>query len=170
MTVLFRNKILVFNAPLTANTTKPPDLIKQRELHFDQTPQTFSILQTGEIMTGGAHGYCIYGINSPNPVLVLHKSQNNAMSQSLLHQAPGTAPMEALLCYELEPYQEFLLCFSKFGIYITYDGKRARQSEIMWPSQVLMLLWNLIRNFNFKAERNTRVRTGQYESDFNCLL
>ena len=58
------------------------------------------------------------------------------MSQSLLHQAPGTAPMEALLCYELEPYQEFLLCFSKFGIYISYDGKRARQSEIMWPSQV----------------------------------
>ena len=61
------------------------------------------------------------------------------MSQSLLHQAPGTAPMEALLCYELEPYQEFLLCFSKFGIYISYDGKRARQSEIMWPSQVCFL-------------------------------
>ena len=92
-------------------------------------------------------GYCIYGINSPNPVLVLHKSQNNAMSQSLLYQAPGTAPMEALLCYELEPYQEFLLCFSKFGIYITYEGKRARQSEIMWPSQVKYKLYCIILGF-----------------------
>ena len=44
--------------------------------------------------------------------------------------------MNALCCVDLGPeYQTFLLCFSKFAIYITYDGERARQSEIMWPTQ-----------------------------------
>jgi len=48
-----------------------------------------------------------------------------------------TTQMDALFSYDIESYQEFLLCFSKFGLYVTYDGKRSRQSEIMWPSQVI---------------------------------
>ena len=54
VTVLFRNKIIVFNATLMPQQTKQPELVKQRELYFDQTPQTFTILKTGEIMTGSS--------------------------------------------------------------------------------------------------------------------
>lgn len=60
---------------------------------------------------------------------------NNAMSSLL--RPPMTTQMDALFSYDIESYQEFLLCFSKFGLYVTYDGKRSRQSEIMWPSQVI---------------------------------
>ena len=46
-------------------------------------------------------------------------------------------PMDALCSVDLGVEQkEHLLCFSKFGIYVNYDGERSRQSEIMWPSEV----------------------------------
>ena len=73
--------------------------------------------------------------NDPwQPSYVLHVNMNNAMSSLL--RPPMTTQMDALFSYDIESYQEFLLCFSKFGLYVTYDGKRSRQSEIMWPSQV----------------------------------
>jgi len=45
--------------------------------------------------------------------------------------------MHALCCFDLGSEQkEYLLCFSKFAIYVNYEGERSRQSEIMWPSEV----------------------------------
>ena len=45
--------------------------------------------------------------------------------------------MNALCCFDLGSEQkEYLLCFSKFAIYVNYEGERSRQSEIMWPSEV----------------------------------
>lgn len=45
-------------------------------------------------------------------------------------------PMNALCCFDLGSEQkEYLLCFSKFAIYVNYEGERSRQSEIMWPSE-----------------------------------
>lgn len=31
--------------------------------------------------------------------------------------------------------KEFLLCFNTCGIYVTPDGKRSRNREVMWPAQ-----------------------------------
>ena len=68
---------------------------------------------------------------------LLHVQQPCPMSNLLKSTTPPHGPhMDALFVYDYEQYQEYLLCFSKFGVYVTYDGKRARQSELMWPSQV----------------------------------
>ena len=69
---------------------------------------------------------------------------------SSLLRPPMTTQMDALFSYDIESYQEFLLCFSKFGLYVTYDGKRSRQSEIMWPSQVKKYVINKILHKNIQ--------------------
>ena len=70
------------------------------------------------------------------PSYLLHVENRKSRLSTLLSNPVMQERMNALCCVDLGPeYQTFLLCFSKFAIYITYDGERARQSEIMWPTQ-----------------------------------
>ena len=52
LTILYRNKIVIFDTPLWNESSL--QLVKRREIPFDQTPQVISILSTGELMTGNS--------------------------------------------------------------------------------------------------------------------
>ena len=52
LTILYRNKIVIFDTPLWNESSL--QLVKRREISFDQTPQVISILSTGELMTGNS--------------------------------------------------------------------------------------------------------------------
>ena len=52
LTILYRNKIVIFDTPLWNESSL--QLVKRREIPFDQTPQVISILSAGELMTGNS--------------------------------------------------------------------------------------------------------------------
>lgn len=98
-----------------------------------------------QLIIGSQSGFTLYRLDNIQtkvfaPVHLLH-IQNVESSLSTLLSNPSLAhPMDALCCVDLGvEYQEYLLCFSKFGIYVSYQGERARQSEIMWPTQLRIL-------------------------------
>ena len=54
MTILFRNKLMVFESQFCSNPMNPLELVKGREIPFDHTPQVVNILSNKEIITGSS--------------------------------------------------------------------------------------------------------------------
>ena len=92
------------------------------------------------LIVGSQGGFTLYELKPTNvfsPTHLLHVENVESPLSTLLNNSSLAHPMDALCCVDLgAEYQEYLLCFSKFGIYVTYSGERARQSEIMWPTQL----------------------------------
>ena len=123
-----------------------PHYKKIKEILLDFQPQFMSITSGNGngpyVCIGSTGGFSLYNLGSGGrvfqPTHLLHVQNVQCPLSTLLSNPSLSNPMDALCCVDLGPeYQEFLLCFSKFGIYVTYSGERARQSEIMWTTQAL---------------------------------
>jgi hypothetical protein len=119
---------------------------KIQEICLNSQPQFMSLTSLSpdnppELLMGSQEGFTIHHLSNQSyasgpPRTLLHVKNTESSLTTLLSNPSLTHPMDALCCVDLGPeYKEFLLCFSKFGIYVSYTSERARQSEIMWPTQ-----------------------------------
>lgn len=147
LTVVARKTIFCYE--VTFDVNQIPIVKHKQEISLDFIPQFIHQSDNSPfIVVGSTLGFSfypttwfvskgtIYGpAEETRPKHLLSVKQDSALStlldNQLLHQ-----PMDALCSVDLgDAHGEFLLCFTKFGIYVNYEGERSRQAEIMWPSQ-----------------------------------
>uniref|UniRef100_H2Z2Y1 non-specific serine/threonine protein kinase n=1 Tax=Ciona savignyi TaxID=51511 RepID=H2Z2Y1_CIOSA len=51
-------------------------------------------------------------------------------------------PAVDALCAVVVSSKECLLCFSTCGVYVSWDGRRSRQQELMWPAPPTAIVYN----------------------------
>ncbi|CBY09743.1 unnamed protein product [Oikopleura dioica] len=124
--------VLVYEMfPSTELRTSLPRYRKVKEIPCDVHVQFLEVF-LDRVCIGTETGVTLYSLQGA-PALPLLNTQNN---NHPLYQLLNYRPMELLAVVDLSPvYEEFLVCTSSFGIYISPDGtNRSRQSEIMWTS------------------------------------
>uniref|UniRef100_A0A914VK29 Uncharacterized protein n=1 Tax=Plectus sambesii TaxID=2011161 RepID=A0A914VK29_9BILA len=101
---------------------------KVRELAMPGHPQTMEIFR-GKLCVGYPSGFRVWDLsdNAQNALVNFEDSSLQFLNQSL---------HDAQLIIDVSGYEqrEFLLVFSKLGIYVDAQGRRCRSQELMFPS------------------------------------
>jgi len=124
---------------------------KVAEINLPMTSQYLSVINE-RMCVGYSSGFALYSLQGGTPIQLLNCDDS---SLDFLQQISCDA-----LCAVPVAKKEFLLCFSSCGVYVSRDGRRSRQQELMWPAtptaivrnkaQLLVFSENAIDVFDFE--------------------
>ncbi|XP_071961826.1 serine/threonine-protein kinase MRCK alpha-like [Antedon mediterranea] len=100
---------------------------KIKDIALQQAVQCMEVFG-GRLCVGHTSGFGLYTIQNEGTHM---QSLVNPDDPSLAFIT--SSPMDSLAVVELNS-KEYLLCFMTVGVYVDYNGKRSRQTELMWPS------------------------------------
>ncbi|XP_025194244.1 serine/threonine-protein kinase Genghis Khan isoform X2 [Melanaphis sacchari] len=101
-----------------------------REIMLPSQAQSLTIFTDGRLCVGYHSGFSVYHITGDHhPISLVHP--DNHMMGFLSYSA-----MDAIKAIEL-PRGEFLLIFQSLGIFVDSQGRKSRDREIMYPSDLI---------------------------------
>ncbi|XP_050527294.1 serine/threonine-protein kinase Genghis Khan [Daktulosphaira vitifoliae] len=102
-----------------------------REIMLPSHVQSLTIFTDGQLCVGCNSGFNMYRLSGADhhPISLVHP--DNRMTGFLSYSA-----MDAIKAIEL-PRGEFLLIFQSLGIYVDAQGRKSRDREIMYPSDLI---------------------------------
>ncbi|XP_048579226.1 serine/threonine-protein kinase MRCK alpha isoform X3 [Nematostella vectensis] len=105
---------------------------KYRHLKLKDIPLNFNLqwlgVSFGKLIVGYLSGFTVFNLESdaqPQKLVSADDPNLNFITNN---------PVEALLAVEIEPNEEYLLCFSLLGVFVDQTGFKSRRYELMWPS------------------------------------
>ncbi|RZF34758.1 hypothetical protein LSTR_LSTR007810 [Laodelphax striatellus] len=98
-----------------------------RELMLPTQAQTLHIMSEGRLCVGYQSGFSLYSImGNHHPISLVHP--DNQLMGFLSYSA-----VDALRAIEL-PRGEFLMVFQSLGVYVDAQGRKSRDTELMYPA------------------------------------
>nr|XP_009860020.1 serine/threonine-protein kinase MRCK alpha isoform X1 [Ciona intestinalis]XP_026692048.1 serine/threonine-protein kinase MRCK alpha isoform X1 [Ciona intestinalis] len=99
------------------------------------SPAQWLCVMNERLCAGYVSGFALFSIQgNGKPIPLMYYDDG---SLAFLYQPPVDA-----LCAVDVSTKECLLCFATCGVYVTWDGRRSRQQELMWPAPPTAIVYN----------------------------
>uniref|UniRef100_H2Z2Y0 non-specific serine/threonine protein kinase n=1 Tax=Ciona savignyi TaxID=51511 RepID=H2Z2Y0_CIOSA len=107
---------------------------KIRNIMLPSPAQWLSVINE-RLCAGYVSGFALFSIQGNENTTPLMYYDDNSLA--FLYQ-----PAVDALCAVVVSSKECLLCFSTCGVYVSWDGRRSRQQELMWPAPPTAIVYN----------------------------